>query len=931
MATRYRKVNGQYVPVSELNAQAVESANVGNSPTAEIPLMNQSNPLYAERLALDRANAPLRGQLAAAMESPIRSPEQTALITGLQRQIQAPTPAMRAQPTVATPEQPLVTRGELPTPAKSPEEMLQDIALKKYKNQPLTDDEIRFSFQQEQTRLQPPAPQAPTEGLSFTVEDYMNASPEQQIQMQQQAQQLQNQKQQGFLEQQFGMQEQLLGQREQQQQAAIEAARTAGTQQVAETLAPFKAEQEAQAAEARRQVELQGGKRLEGVKEMQSIAGFGRSTKTMEILDNARADTQAQVANIERQTGRAIADYQASLLDKVNNQIGKLEDRLATTQNQKDALAVDKMKAQSQLLSEMFASDPSNPQNMIKTAEKLQVQKIEQQKLDVAEKKAVRDDAMKNFQFMVGNFGSAYLQNLPPEALQTLAENMGLPATALTNMPKTFKEQEGDWDKLKYFDSQSFQRERDATQNSYQSQRDLNQFNQDIAKIQANLQADMGLEQFKTTAQQQQKSAEAQGLLKALNINYGQYAGGSDGGGLTFDQPVPHPSAKTNVTSLNAAIASAWPDGFRFKDAPGGLVGQCKWFSEKLTDLGGKPWTIGSTAAETKTNLDKFAKSGKAFYPGQEDIKVGQTLITNDSKAFWHSAVVNGITPDGKLVLTESNFKGPLTVSNSRTIDPNDPRIQGILKTTPKKEFAIPGASALAGVAQAGAFGPLGQLPGILGKLIPAGLEAAGKPKAPTAPAGLSQAQLQAIGALPEAQRQLLMTQAPEVYGQYLQQAGTTGAAGKPLPQAAKESLAKVTSAMSNLDKMMARLSAGEGPRYIDPNTPFIGGAIGATPYEVEQKVLVENIGRLQSGGAISQQELVSFNQMMPAAIDPPEVRRYKLQVAKEFLQDKLTAFGQGQAGEAPSSTVKVSYQGQIYEMSPEDAQQALAEGATQL
>jgi len=263
--------------------------------------------------------------------------------------------------------------------------------------------------------------------------------------------------------------------------------------------------------------------------------------------------------------------------------------------------------------------------------------------------------------------------------------------------------------------------------------------------------------------------------------------------------------------------------------------------------------------------------------------------------------VINGKTPDGKLILTESNFKGPLTVSNSRIIDPNDPRIQGILKTTPKKEFAIPGAGALGGAAGTGAFGPLGQMPAALSKLIPAGIQKMLEPKAaaPVEAPKLSQAQIQAIGQLPDDQKKLLMQQAPEIYSQFIQQGGGAKSGGKALTDTAVQNIIK----FENLNKTVDQLEGITKSMSFDPVTGKLRGMNPWDPQAQQFNALKASItgpavrAIMSEVGALTESDLSRVDQLLPKLDDTKETVEFKLRQLKDLLttgrNNYISTYGQ--------------------------------------
>jgi hypothetical protein len=119
------------------------------------------------------------------------------------------------------------------------------------------------------------------------------------------------------------------------------------------------------------------------------------------------------------------------------------------------------------------------------------------------------------------------------------------------------------------------------------------------------------------------------------------------------------------------------------------------------------------------------------------------------------------------------------------------------------------------------------------------------------------------------------------------------------LPASAKDNVAKVNTALRSLSEMEKILAdGGQGARYVNPSTPLLGALQQATPYEISQNLLVENVGRLQSGGAINSQEMENFKSLLPTPADKdPTIRSLKLSKAKAFLEDKLQVYGMADQG----------------------------------
>ncbi|MDO5561796.1 MAG: CHAP domain-containing protein [bacterium] len=125
------------------------------------------------------------------------------------------------------------------------------------------------------------------------------------------------------------------------------------------------------------------------------------------------------------------------------------------------------------------------------------------------------------------------------------------------------------------------------------------------------------------------------------------------------------------------------PNGYQF--APGGLSGQCAWFSERITTLpNGQNWTIGNTITDKKNQLANHVKNGNAFYLGDDTPQVGNSIVFNGGK-YGHVATIAKINPDGTAQLIESNYNNDRRVTKNRTISLADPSILGFLKTVPRK------------------------------------------------------------------------------------------------------------------------------------------------------------------------------------------------------------------------------------------------------
>jgi hypothetical protein len=647
--------------------------------------------------------------------------------------------------------------------------------IKKAKNETLADDDLRFLAEKELAARKAPS-----------VEDIANMNFDERLAYSQKGFKESRDQQMNALDQ-FGQQQQdVYSKRIADTQAQMEAERSAREGQNAELLRAFEAEQRQAADMAKQEVAEAGREGMETLKRSAARRGMQRSSETEGAISKATANTQKLIQQIELATNSAVREYQVKLLDDLDKKMEKLQDRVTNLGDAAADAELSILREKQKTYVDLMSQDPSNPKNMIELADRLKAQQLEELKLNNEAAKELRKEAQANFQFMVGAFGSQAFANTTPEEMANLAANLGVPASVLLNMPATLKEQEAQWDKLKYYDTQDFQYNLKQMDYAQQNARDQLGFDMDIAKLQATLQKDLTLEQFKDDLATAKSQKERATLLEGLGRQYGNYASSGDKSGLYFPAPVPHPAGAGEVVSLNAKLAQAYPDGFRFKasDGPGGLGGQCKWFAQQLTQFtDGSGWLGGSTLADTKKNFEKYYKQGKAFKVGEQEVKPGMAVLSSDSKTYGHGYVINAIRPDGKWVVTESNYKGPLTVSNSRVVDPNDPKVIGVLKTVPKANYTMKGLDTLGkGLAAFVKNTPVGGVMSALGQMTQTnvgneinrrvGQEYADQMAAANQPIQVEDWQVNAFNQLPAAQQQEVMRADPAFYQAIMQKGG---------------------------------------------------------------------------------------------------------------------------------------------------------------
>lgn len=752
----------------------------------------------------------------------------------------------------------------------------------------------------------------------FNVEDYMNASPEQQLMMQNQAAQQQGQMQQQAQKELFDQQNQVLDQREQEAQKELETQKTQLQGQNAEDLNLFKEDQRAQYNEAAANITEAGTERQEQADLSLSFQGFGRSTKAADLRDRIRRDTQSQIADINRQSNRAVNEYEASLIDRMNDKIEKFQDRVDKYQNAKDQVQLEQLKAQNDLTVELFKSNPANPQNMIATAEKLTKIRMEQQKMDMEEKKAVQDRVASNFKYMVDNFGSQFISGLAPEELGNYAAALGVPASVLQKTNKTLSEQKDDWEKLKYFDSQQFDLNKMNLSQQFDIKKIAQQQGFDWEKIQASQDFDIRKMVFGKELDKKFSAGKFDGL------GYSSNASASNGASYSYPQPVPTIDGKNMVNEYNPNIAGAKPNGYKFSTAQGGdLAGQCLWYCQQLTTLNGQPWRVGNTIQEKTNSFNKFRAQGNAFKLGEADPQVGNTILTNESAKYGHGMIINGKTPDGKYIVSESNFAGPLTVSNTRIIDPkkDGAKIIGFIKTQPKPQYQV---SKTAGGKLETVDNGLNQLRKVLGGLDQNSPNAknimkqinylegvSNQPQQAPQPQSAPQEQLspfrQAVRAgtskLSEAQELEFAQSDPSGFQQY--QADKMIGQKSPMKDLQRLPADKVVMLEDakflpqTLDNLEKTIQSGKGtfdPIWgkVDNYNPLAWSDTDKQTVNAELRTAAQLIGKYMEGGVLRAEDEVKYRNMLPNNTDTREVALYKLNQIREMLKGKTSGYIQG-------------------------------------
>lgn len=133
------------------------------------------------------------------------------------------------------------------------------------------------------------------------------------------------------------------------------------------------------------------------------------------------------------------------------------------------------------------------------------------------------------------------------------------------------------------------------------------------------------------------------------------------------------------------------------------------------------------------------------------------------------------------------------------------------------------------------------------------------------------------------------------------------------MPSEVKTKVGGLMTSLKSLSDMEDALKSGYGPQYVDATTPLIGKFKASNPYTIASQLLVDDIGRARSGGAINKDEEARFLSMLPTPADmkSPEVVQMKINTLRQEFADRLQAYGvnEGNVG-------KLGYEAPKYRMS---------------
>lgn len=120
----------------------------------------------------------------------------------------------------------------------------------------------------------------------------------------------------------------------------------------------------------------------------------------------------------------------------------------------------------------------------------------------------------------------------------------------------------------------------------------------------------------------------------------------------------------------------------------------------------------------------------------------------------------------------------------------------------------------------------------------------------------------------------------------------TTRAQYNKLPAETKNRVGIIADGLNSLDEYRKAYKGGQRERYVNIKTPLIGGLVTSSDIDIARDGLVEAIGRLESGGAISKDEGNSFRDMIPRAADKDAQAEKKLAKLERMLENRIAAYG---------------------------------------
>lgn len=107
-----------------------------------------------------------------------------------------------------------------------------------------------------------------------------------------------------------------------------------------------------------------------------------------------------------------------------------------------------------------------------------------------------------------------------------------------------------------------------------------------------------------------------------------------------------------------------------------------------------------------------------------------------------------------------------------------------------------------------------------------------------------------------------------------------------------KQKIGFIANALRASNDLRGEYEKGNTVSRFNSDTPIIGGLLSDTPADIASRRASEELGRLQSGGAIGAEEEARFRAMLPRPADDKDIAAKKLQEYRDALTAKLTAYG---------------------------------------
>lgn len=133
------------------------------------------------------------------------------------------------------------------------------------------------------------------------------------------------------------------------------------------------------------------------------------------------------------------------------------------------------------------------------------------------------------------------------------------------------------------------------------------------------------------------------------------------------------PNKYSRVQGFNQPLSMGVKGSFEQKFPDGVRGGQCASFARKLVDIP----PLGDGLNDKKAHVDKIGIPANQW---RNNPQVGDVVITNENPTYGHVFVVNKVLPNGKIQVTESNYKRSEAVSHDRIVSINSSAIYGAIR-----------------------------------------------------------------------------------------------------------------------------------------------------------------------------------------------------------------------------------------------------------